>query len=181
MLRGSRLILRPMRRDDAARQHEFDQDLELYGLDCSLPQVAPLEQAEAFLELVTRPDESTAWFAIESDGTYIGNCGLFDLTNRNGSFEMGIVIGDRAYWGRGYGREAVRLLLDYGFRHLGARRIWASPHAKNERAFHCYRACGFVEEGRPRQVLYLEGEFVDVIDLSILRDEWQAQQAALPA
>ena len=65
------------------------------------------------------------------------------------------MIGDRAYWGRGYGREVVKLLLDYGFRYLGARRIVLTTHAKNERAIRCFGACGFVEEGRPRQVVRL--------------------------
>jgi GNAT superfamily N-acetyltransferase len=63
---------------------------------------------------------------------------------------LGIMIGDRAYWGRGYGRDAVRVLLSYAFHYLGARRIVLTTHARNERALRCYRACGFVEEGRPR-------------------------------
>jgi RimJ/RimL family protein N-acetyltransferase len=64
--------------------------------------------------------------------------------------------------------------LDYGFRYLGARRIALTTHAKNERAIRCYLACGFVEEGRPRQVVWIEGEYTDLVDMSILREEWQA-------
>ena len=84
------------------------------------------------------------------------------------------MIGDRAYWNKGYGREVVKLLLDYGFHYLGARRIALTTHARNERAIRCYKACGFVEEGRPRKVIWIEGEYIDLVNMSILKDEWQA-------
>ncbi len=174
MLKGERVVLRPMTQADVARQHEFNQDLELYGLDCGLPHVSPLEDAQAFYEARTRSDENMAPFAIEAEGKYIGHSTLMNLRNRHGNLELGILIGDRAYWGRGYGREAIRLLLDYGFHYLGARRIALTTHARNERAIRCYLACGFVEEGRPRKVLWIEGEYTDLVEMSILREEWQA-------
>ena len=172
MLKGEKVLLRPMKRDDIARQHEFDQDPELYGLDSTYPRVSPLERAQAFYESRTKDDENIAPFAIEAEGEYIGYCSLMDLQNRHGNLELGIMIGDRAYWGRGYGRDAVRLLLDYGFRYLGARRIGLTTHAKNERAIRCYLACGFVEEGRPRKAAWIEGEYTDLVEMSILREEW---------
>jgi len=174
MLSGKRVLLRPMRREDVPRQHEFDQDVELYGLDCARPRVSPLERAQDFYETRTRADENVAPFAIEADGKYVGYCGLMGLRNRYGNLELGIMIGDREYWGRGYGREVIGLLLRYGFHHLGARRIALTTHAKNERAIRCYLACGFVEEGRPRQAVWIEGEYVDLVEMAILRPEWEA-------
>jgi RimJ/RimL family protein N-acetyltransferase len=177
MLKGTRVLLRPMQQEDVARQHEFNQDLEIYGLDCSYPRVAPLARAQAFYDSRSQAADDLAAFAIEADGKYIGYCSLMDLQNRYGNFELGIMIGDRAYWGRGYGRETIQLLLEYGFHYVGARRIALTTNAKNERAIRCYLACGFVEEGRPRQVLWIEGEYTDLVEMSILRDEWQAIQA----
>ena len=174
MLKGEKVILRPMKQDDLTRQHEFNQDLELYGLDSDYPRVSPLEKARSFYETRTKYDENIAPFAIEADGKYIGYCSLMHLQNRYGNLELGILIGDREYWGRGYGRDAIKLLLEYGFYYLGARRIELTTHAKNERALHCYRACGFVEEGRPRKVIWIEGDYTDLVNMSILRDEWQA-------
>lgn len=174
MLKGNRVLLRPMKPEDIPRQHEFNQDVELYGLDSSYPRVSPFEKAQAFYQERTKFDENIAPFAIEADGQYIGYCSLMHLQNRYGNLELGILIGDREYWGRGYGREAIKLLLDYGFRYLGARRIDLTTHAKNERAIRCYLACGFVEEGRPRKVIWIEGEYVDLVNMSILYEEWQA-------
>jgi len=58
------------------------------------------------------------------------------------------------------------------------RRIWLITWADNERAVRCYRACGFVEEGRERQAEYVNGRYVDVLELGLLRDEWEAARRA---
>lgn len=181
MLKGNKVILRPMQQEDIPRQHAFNQDLELYGLDCADPRIAPLESAQAFYEARTKFDANLAPFAIEADGAYIGYCTLMGLQNRHGNVELGITIGDRAFWGRGYGREVIRMLLEYAFHYLGARRVALTTHAKNERALRCYRACGFVEDGRPRQAVWIEGEYTDLVDMSILRAEWQATRVAAGA
>ena len=77
MLQGEKTILREMRAEDVLRQHEFNQDIELYGLDSSFPRPSSLEQAQAAYEdSVKNADEDSAWFAIEADGKYIGNCCL---------------------------------------------------------------------------------------------------------
>lgn len=173
MLRGKKVLLRPMRPADIPRQHEFNQDIELYGLDSSYPRVSAMENAHVFYEKRTTADDNRAPFAIEAEGKYIGYCSLRNLQDRYGNLELGIMIGDRDYWGRGYGRDAIKLLLGYGFHYLGARRIALTTHARNERAIRCYLACGFVEEGRPRQVLWIEGHYVDLVNMSILREEWE--------
>jgi RimJ/RimL family protein N-acetyltransferase len=173
MLKGEKVLLRPMKPEDVARQHEFNQDIELYALDSDVPHVNPLEDAQAFYESRIKPDENIAHFSIETDGKYIGFCALYGLRNRHGNVELGITIGDRDYWGRGYGRDTIKLLLNYAFHYLGARRIALTTNVKNERAIRCYLACGFVEEGRPRKVVWIEGEYTDLVNMSILRDEWQ--------
>ena len=80
-------------------------------------------------------------------------------------------IGDKDYWGRGYGREAVSLLLDYAFRVRNLRRVWLEVHAANERAIRAYKACGFVEEGRMREHVWLAGRYVDNVIMGVLREE----------
>ncbi len=189
MFRGEKVLLRETRESDIERIHQFNQDPELASLDCGYPAPTSIERARADFERRSKgePDPRAVWFAIEAldessaepgcQGKYIGDCCLMGLGDPNGNAELGIVICDRAYWGRGYGREAVRLLLHYGFHYRGLRRIVLTTHAKNLRAIRCYQACGFVEEGRPRQVLWLEGEYVDLVNMSILRDEWLALQA----
>ncbi len=172
MFKGEKVILRPGKEEDIPRLYEFGQDAELFGLDCAPPYARSMERVRADYESWAKEDPHKSFFAIEADGKYIGDCGLMGLGNPNGSADLGVFIGDREYWGRGYGRDAVRLLLHYGFHYLGLRRIVLTTHAKNLRAIRCYLACGFVEEGRPRKVLWIEGEYVYLVNMSILREEY---------
>jgi len=91
--------------------------------------------------------------------------------------ELGITIGDKECWGRGYGREAVKLLLDYVFRVRNLRRVWLEVNAANERAIRAYIACGFVEEGRMREYVWLAGRYVDYVIVGVLREEWRTSLA----
>ncbi|MEZ4572168.1 MAG: GNAT family protein [Thermomicrobiales bacterium] len=105
------------------------------------------------------------------DGTFIGQCGLHNFNETSRTAELGIGIGDKDYWGRGYGREAVNLLVEYAFRYRNFRRVWLWVHADNERAIRAYLACGFVEEGRLREHMYSNGRYVDAVYMGILRAE----------
>lgn len=174
MLKGHRTLLRPLRSADAARQHLFDQDTELSVLDCRLPVPARHERADDFVAQRQEDQRDVARLAIEVDKQYIGHCSLSGLRHPHGDLELGILIGDREYCSRGYGREVVRVLLSYGFQALGARRIALTTHEDDPRAIRCYSACRFVEEGRPRQAFWTGRRYADLVEMSILRDEWTA-------
>lgn len=176
MIRGERLTLRALRRDDLERLCAFNNDLEVElagGGDPPMPQSLERLQAE-FDAQAARGGRDGPTFAIEADGLFIGHCALFQFDDVAATCALGITIGDRAYWGRGYGREALRLLLDYAFRHRNVRRTWLTVNATNERAIRAYRACGFVEEGRLRQHVWSDGQYVDLVHMGLLREEWSA-------
>src|SRR5262245_44320324 len=86
MLKGEKVLLRPMTREDIARQHQFNQDPELYVLDSTRPCPAPLEMAESFYEHRNKGDDSMAAFAIEADEVYIGSCELMGLNHPHGNY-----------------------------------------------------------------------------------------------
>ena len=121
---------------------------------------------------IARGGRDGAGFAIEADGKFIGQCALFNFSETAQTCELGITIGDRAYWGRGYGREAIGLLLDYGFRLRNMRKIYLTVNGNNDRAYRAYRACGFVEEGRWRAHVWNGGHYVDLVCMGLFRDEW---------
>jgi RimJ/RimL family protein N-acetyltransferase len=174
MLKGERVVLRAMRRDDLPRLWEFNNDLDVElagGGDPPMPQSFERLQADFDREAATGGRDN-AWFAIEVEGVFIGHCGLMHFNETARTCELGIGIGDKAQWGRGLGQEAVRLLLDYAFRLRNQRRVWLWVHARNERAIGAYRACGFTEEGRLRQHVWSNGEYDDAVYMGILRDEW---------
>ncbi len=109
--------------------------------------------------------------------------GMVDLSGIDwvaGSAWVGIGIGNRDYWGKGYGTEAMRLILDFGFGYLNLRRISLNVFGYNQRAMHSYQKCGFKEEGRLRQWMIRSGERHDLIYMGILREEWEAVAASAP-
>lgn len=181
MLKGERVILRGVRRDDLLRLWEFNNDPEVEvagGGDPPMPQ--SLERLEAeFDESAKKGGRDGTWFAIEADGKLIGQCGLYGFDEFRGTArrcELGITIGDKDYWGRGFGREAIALLVDYAFTHWNVQRVGLQTASSNERALRSYRAVGFVEEGRLRRHMWSNGNYVDTVCMSILSEEWEARK-----
>lgn len=174
MLRGERVTLRGITRADLPKLWAFNNDLAVElagGGDPPMPQA--LERLEAdFDREAALGGRDGARFAIEVDGVFIGSCGLSNFNETAGTCELGIGIGDKNSWGRGYGREAVGLLLDYAFRLRNFRRVWLWVHADNERAIRAYRAAGFVEEGRLREHMWSNGRYVDAVQMGVLRADW---------
>lgn len=90
---------------------------------------------------------------------------------------VGIAIGDRTYWGRGCGSDAMRLIIRFGFYELGLYRISLSLHSYNQRARRAYEKLGFVYEGTQRGDTFREGRRTDGIFMGLLRREWLALEA----
>lgn len=88
----------------------------------------------------------------------------------NNVYFIGITIGSK-YWGRRYGRDAIKTLLKYLFGELNAIRVELEVIKYNLRAINCYKKCGFVEEGIRINKVYIEGEYVDTLIMGILREE----------
>ena len=88
--------------------------------------------------------------------------------------EVGIIVGDQAYWGKGYGTDAMRVLLRVGFDWYNLHRIDLRVIADNERAIRSYEKCGYQHEGRMREAMFVGGEHKDVLLMSMLEDEFRS-------
>ena len=91
---------------------------------------------------------------------------------------LGIVIGEREYWGKGYGTDAMNLLTRYAFMELNLHRVSLSVHSYNARALRCYEKAGFRVEGAIRGETFREGRHTDGIYMGILRREWESLEKA---
>ncbi len=105
----------------------------------------------------------------------IGDVGLDGVLWNHGDFFVGIGIGEREFWGKGYGTDAMRLILRYAFEELNLQRVSLNVFEYNPRAIRSYEKLGFIHEGRSRGVLRRDGRRYDLIYMGILRDEWLAQ------
>lgn len=174
MLEGDRVELRPIQERDRERLYELVETIEVRALSTHDPPLPlSLEEIEARdRRWLKERHTDSAWFAIDVDGETIGMCGLHSIDHFQQRAEIGIRLG-KAYWGKGYGQDAVRTLLDYGFRHLNLARISLRVLADDERAVGAARKAGFVEEGRLRAHAWYDGARHDELVMSVLREEWQ--------
>jgi len=117
------------------------------------------------------PDEAFFMIATKAEDRAIGHVALYKVDHRLGTAEFAILLGDRATWGIGLGKQCTHFMCDYGFRQLNLRKITLEVIATNERAFKLYRSLGFVEEGRLRQAQFKNGAYVDVIVMGLFREE----------
>ena len=108
---------------------------------------------------------------LDSD-TLIGHISLHDIDHLNRHAFFGIVIGKQEHRGKGYGTEAVRLILDYGFNTMNLHNIMLSVHADNHAGIASYKKVGFKEAGRRREWVFKNGQYIDVIYMDILAREF---------
>lgn len=176
IIRGERVYLRPAERGDLEAFVRWFADAEVSRY---LSDRAPFSMAMEerwFERLVDEQGKSRYHFVIclLSDGRAIGGTDLRNINYENGEAEFGIAIGERGEWGKGYGTDALNAICDFGFGELRLERIELEVYAGNGRAQRSYEKAGFVVEGVMRHAHYHHGEYVDVVRMALLRDEWLA-------
>ncbi len=176
MIYGDRIRLRAVERNDLPRFVEWLNDPEVTaGLVMYLPLSAAVEE-DWFDQMLKQPaDQHPMVIEARSQDNWlaIGDCGFNSIDHRNRSGEIGIFIGQKDLWNRGYGTETMRLLLKHGFHTLNLHRIFLRVFETNKRAIRSYEKAGFVHEGRLRQAQFSNGKYEDVLLMSVLRPEWQ--------
>jgi RimJ/RimL family protein N-acetyltransferase len=133
------------------------------------------EEEEWFENLLKRPkDERPFVIEVQQGDAWvpIGNCGFHNIDWRCRSAEVGIFIGEKHLWGHGLGTEVMKKLIRYGFEILNLNRIMLDVYESNQRAIRSYEKAGFKLEGRKRQAMYKNGKYLDVLQMSVLREEW---------
>jgi RimJ/RimL family protein N-acetyltransferase len=118
-------------------------------------------------------DEERVFCMETIEGKLIGNIGIMHLDWLNRKADIGVMIGEKEYWSKGYGTEAINLLLRYMFEELNLERIGLYCDEENLRAQRSYQKCGFRVEGKLRHYLFKNGQFIDDIMMSILRSDWE--------
>ena len=178
MIVGEKVRLRPIERDDLPRFVEWFSDPEVRR-HLTIYQPFSLAQEERWFEnLLERLERQQAVvFAIETaKGVHIGNTGLHDINWKDRNAELGIAIGEKAYWNQGYGTDAIRTLLGFAFHEMNLQRVSLRVDTDNERGIRCYEKAGFQQEGTLRQMVFREGDYHDQHIMSILRSEFETNE-----
>ena len=118
-------------------------------------------------------DYPSKQFIIESEeGNPIGRIFYEHLDTKHQRTEIGMHIGEKEYWGRGYGTDVMITFLDYLFNELGLHRVYLRVQSYNTRGLKCWEKCGFTQEGILRDHSFTRGEYHDDLVMSMLRDEF---------
>jgi len=177
MIRGEKVGLREVRRSDLANFLQWFNDPEVTQyLSMSLPMTEMAE--EKWVEGLAERANTDVHFvivAIDDDNEVsIGSIGFSGFNNKDHTATFGIAVGDKQYWNKGYGTEAARLIIDYGFGELNLHRINSNVYEFNERSWRMHLRVGFTEEGRQRELIYRKGRYWNLVMLGILKEEWEA-------
>jgi RimJ/RimL family protein N-acetyltransferase len=171
---GENVRLRPIERQDLPRYVEWFGDPEVRRhLTIYLP--FSLGQEERWYERMLDQVEggNQVLLAIEtSEDVHIGNIGLHAINWKDRNAELGIVIGEKAYWGRGYGTRAICTLLRVAFEEMNLHRVYLRVDDDNTRGIRCYQKCGFQKEGVMRDAIFREGQYHDHLLMSVLESEF---------
>jgi len=142
---GNKVRLREKRLADATVDYVWKIDPELNQLDAApLLTISFQQYLSDYTRELRYPPPTRKRFAIETlDGKHIGNCTYYGIDKAKGEAELGIMIGDRNYWDKGYGANAVTTLVNYIFQYTKLNRIYLKTLASNTRAQKCFAKCGF--------------------------------------
>jgi RimJ/RimL family protein N-acetyltransferase len=171
MLEGKLVRLRAVERSDLPAFVRWFNDSEVTQFLLRSPPMSMEEEEHWYDGLLTREGKV---FAIDTlEGKLIGNAAIVHIDYTERKADVGILIGEKDYWSKGYGTDALTVLLGYMFDELNMERIWLYADERNEKAQSCYRKVGFRKEGVLRHNRYKDGVFTDDVVMSVLLPEWR--------
>jgi len=170
VLRGERVVLRPFRPEDVEPLWRAKLDPLTWAQTSAQP-LHPVTLAEHQARHAEPDTSGIAQFAVDVDDALVGRALLFHADDLARSAEVGLALLPE-HQGKGLGKDVLRVLLGYGFRSRNLHRVHLQTLSSNEAGLRCYRAVGFVEEGRLREAAWVEGGYEDMVLMSVLRPEW---------
>lgn len=171
---GEKCYLSPCSLDDAVNWAAWLNDLAVtIPLGDEAYSQLPLERTREDLRLMLQNNDHVFTIVNLADDQAIGRILLFGLDLVNRSAMVGLFIGEKNLWGQGFGQDALKILLDYGFNLLNLHNIMLGVFAFNQRAIKSYSRIGFKEIGRRREARIIAGKKYDVVFMDILEDEFR--------
>ena len=173
MILGSKIRLRDKKLADAPSDYVWQTDPELARID-AVPRLTTTfsRYLSDYAYSLRYPFPTRHPLAIETlDGKHIGNCVYYGVNEPRGEAELGIMIGDRDYWDKGYGTDAVAALVGYIFRQTNLNRIYLKTLDDNYRAQKCFKKCGFTPCG------HMVGDGFRFVLMEMHRNQWPEKQA----
>jgi len=175
VLKGDKVTLRPGREDDAQHFVRWFADMEVTRY-LNRRMAITLEQEQEFLKKIGESKDDV-WWVIEADGKAIGATGIHRIDWLDANATTGIMIGEKASWGKGYATEAMRLRTRHAFRELNLHKLMTEVDADNEASRKALERNGYRAVGVRREQSFREGKWHDRWLGEVLRSDWEKTQA----
>lgn len=169
---GENIYLAPRTLEDAEKYAKWLNDFYITDYTGRSHQSMTIENERKYLEEVMSEDGIFGIIELKTD-KLIGSVGLHKINSCKRTGTLGIFIGEREFQDKGYGTEAVKLILDYGFNYLNLNNVDLSVMEFNSRAIACYKKCGFKEIGKRRKCEFIDGNYYDSLYMDILAKEFK--------
>lgn len=173
MLNNFKVFLRAIELDDYKKSIIWRQDPEIWDMVVGRRYFVS-EEAEK--QWVAKADSSSDNLKLaiceKATGIYIGNIYLSNIDFFNKSASLAILIGDKSYWGAGFGGESILLILKYAFYDLGLERVESRQLLYNKGSIRVHEKCGFKTEGRLRMAAFKNGELQELNLMSVIREDF---------
>ena len=172
-LKGRKTILRPPKKEtdlENAVSWLNDQEVRKF-VSCYLP--ISFKQEEGYFNKLGEDDKNIHFSIDTLRGKHIGFMGIHGIDWLVGHATTGALIGDKNYWGKGYGTDAKMLLLEYAFHSLNFKKLKSSVISYNKRSIAYSLHCGYKEIGRRKCEFFREGKYWDEVILEVFREEWE--------
>lgn len=173
-LLSRRLALRPLQRKDAQGPYvSWFNDAEVCAGNRHHLYPYTVQDALAYIERSRRSrDAIVLAITLEKSGRHIGNIALQSIDPVYRTAELAILIGDKKSWGKGYAKEAARLMMDHGFSRLNLNRIQCGTFETNEPMKRLAAFLGMRQEGRRRKAVFKNNRYLDILEYGVLRGEY---------
>lgn len=177
MFTTQRIRLRKMTEQDVEVYHSWRNDARVMETTTPYLDVYTPEETDAFVRSVILGSSNSKSYIIADVEIEkpIGIMSLISIDYKNRNAELIIDIGEPDYWGKGYGQEALQILLQYAFHELNLHRLSLRVFDFNERAIRLYPRMGFKQEGVMKETLFRNGAWHDIIYMGLLQSEYMKQ------
>lgn len=173
-LLGDRIYLSPINSEDVEMYVKALNDFEITDYLGRSANCVTIEQETEYLQNKSKANDAIQFTIVTLDSDKaIGTVSLERIDYINRSATLGIFIAEKDYFSNGYGTEAIKLILDYGFNYINLHSVNLQVMEFNPRAIRCYEKCGFKEYGRRRKCKFINGNYYDSVHMDILASEFK--------
>ena len=176
MLIGKKIKLIPLEKEDLSKSRSWVNDTSLASKLLRVLPVTQTDHEKWYQDIVQDPSKMVFAIKTLSDEEHIGNTGLYHIDWIHRRAEFWILIGEREYWKKGIGAEVVTLIQKFVFNNLNLNKLYLNVGKDNNEAIGLYKKLDFVEEGVLKEHYFIEGKYLDIITMSILKRDFNYEK-----